>query len=531
MRIQLNPCYLVGALLLAAGTAASEPVVRVVSGELAGVPSPYMEQVNAYYGVPFARPPEGKLRWRPPQPSAPWTGIREARTPGAPCWQPLVPETSIYSRGAISPSEDCLYLNVWAPAGEAPPRAVLVWFHGGGNSTGHGSSLVFDGSRLAGKGAVVVTANYRLGPLGFLAHGDLTTESSHGSSGNYAILDQIAVLEWVRDNIGAFGGDPGRVVIFGQSAGAIDVCLIMASPLGRGLMSGVIGHSAGCMRTRTTLAEAEANGAEVLAVLGGPDLAALRRLPPARIAEAAAEAGVPPAEPIVDGWVIPDEPRRIFQAGRHNRVPLIVGDMADEFRGLGEGMTEMALDRYQSMVRENFPAVAEALLASYAPIAAVSPLEAYRKISTHSFFTWQSVTWAGLAAGSGEPAWVYHFTHPTAVFSLYIPERPEFPDPDGPRGLGAYHSGDLPYHFDNVGIVGLDWEAWDFRLAELISSYWVQFAKTGNPNGPGLPVWPTYDRKENRVQEFGSQRVWAVPHPQHDRLAIYDRAYPAPAAP
>ena len=500
--------------------------VEIGTGQLAGVKSPYVKGIAAFYGIPYAAPPVGSLRWQAPQPVAAWSGARAASEPGAPCSQPLVPETSIYSRGPISPSEDCLYLNVWTARKHEAPRAVMVWFHGGGNTTGHGSSLIFDGSRLAEKGVVVVTANYRMGPFGFLAHPALSAESPHGSSGNYALLDQIAVLKWVQTNITRFGGDPSRVVIFGQSAGSLDVCLLMASPLARGLMSGVIGHSGGCMRVQTTLAEAEAAGEKVAAQFDATDLSSLRAIAASDFAAGAARAAVPRSEPIVDGWVVPDEPRRIFLAGKQNPVPLIVGDLADEFRGLGEAMTEMNQQQYEAAVRKNFPDIAEDLLLSYATVAAISPLEAYRKISTHSTFTWQSRTWADLVARSGGAAYLYQFTHPIAVFSLYIPERPEFPDPDGPRGLGAYHSGDLAYHFNNVGIVGLGWEDWDYRLADLISSYWVNFANTGSPNGASLPTWHRYAREADRVQEFGTAKIWSVHHPQHDLLNVIEKAYP-----
>jgi para-nitrobenzyl esterase len=502
--------------------------VATTRGDVVGQASPYGGTIRAFHGIPFAAPPVGRLRWRAPETHPPWSEPRPANTPGSPCWQPLVPETSIYSRGPIEPSEDCLNLNVWAPPAADEPRPVMVWFHGGSNTTGHGSSLIFDGTRLAEKGVVVVTANYRMGVFGFLAHPALSAESAHESSGNYALLDQLAVLKWVRDNAAAFGGDPSRVVIFGQSAGALDVCLLMASPLTRGLISGAIAHSAGCMRVTTTLAEAQAQGERILREFGTSGPEDLRRLPAAEIAEKAANAGVPLSSPIVDGWIIPDLPRRIFGEGRQNRIPLIVGDMADEFRGLGEGMPEMTADELEARVREMYPGIAGDLLDLYAPIAERSPREALWKISTHGFFTWQSRTWADLVTRSGDDAWVYHFTQPTAVFSLYIPERPEFPDPNGPRGMGAYHSGDLAYHFNNIGIVGLGWEDWDFRLADLITDYWVNFARTGNPNGPGVPDWPVYRRAADRIQEFGPSRVWTIKNPNRAALDLFDQALPEP---
>jgi para-nitrobenzyl esterase len=509
-----------------AATTAPEPLARIGSGSLSGAPSPYDHRINTFTGIPFAAPPVGRLRWRPPEPVKPWSGTRQAREPGPPCWQPLVPEASIYSRGHIEPTEDCLYLNLWAPAG-AENLPVLVWFHGGGNETGHASSLIFDGTRLAGKGAIVVTANYRLGAFGFFAHPALTAESPEHSSGNYGLLDQLAVLRWVRDNIAAFGGDRDRVVIFGQSAGSIDVCLLMTSKLARGLMSGVIGFSAGCLQVDTPLAQAEAEGVRLSAGFADASLPALRAHPAADFARRAEITGISAPGPIVDGWVIPEPPRQRFRARRHNRVPLIVGDMADEFRGLAENQPPLSGSEYEAAVREGFPTIADDLLAAYAELAERSPTEAFHKISTHSFFTWQSRTWARLVSDQGDPAWVYHFTHPTLVFNLYIPERVDVPPPGAPRGLGAYHSGDLAYHFDNLSLVGLGWEDWDFKLADLLSSYWVNFAASGDPNGAGVPHWPAYQRDRDRVQEFGTNRVWPTTHPQQARLDLFDRAYPA----
>ena len=509
--------------------AAESPTIQLSEGLISGLPSPHAPGISVFKGIPYARPPVAELRWRPPEPAVPWSGTRQSTEAGNPCWQPIVPETSLYSRGPISPSEDCLYLNIWSA--EAPelekPSAVMVWFHGGSNTTGHGSSLIFDGSRLATKGVVVVTANYRMGAFGFLAHPALSEESSHSSSGNYALLDQIAVLRWVQENIGAFGGDPDRVVIFGQSAGSMDVCLLMTSPMTAGLISGVIGHSGGCLRVTTPLAEAEAEAEKVAAQFPAGGLSDLRAIPSAELVAGANKAAVPLSRPIVDGWIIPDEPRRLFMQGSFNRVPLIVGDMADEFRGLDANSPPLSQTAYESQVREIYPDIAEELLVTYADTAKLSPLEARRKISTHSTFTWASRNWAGLVASSGEPSFVYHFTQPTAVFSLYIPERPEFPDPDGPRSLGAYHSGDLAYHFNNVGLVGIGWEDWDYQLADIISSYWVNFANTGNPNGAGLPPWPAYGQEADVVQEFGSE-VKAVQHPRHAELDLFDQAFPAP---
>lgn len=501
------------------------PRASTPDGILEGIDSPSNTDIGVFRGIRYAQPPTGNLRWRPPQAPRPWSETRIADTFGAPCWQPIVPETSIYSRGQMDVSEDCLYLNVWsAGIDEADKRPVMVWFHGGGNTSGHGSSLVFDGTNLANKGVVVVNVNYRLGPFGFLAHPALTGESTHGSSGNYALLDQIAALRWVQRNISAFGGDPSRVTIFGQSAGAFDVCLLMASPLARGLIHGVIAHSGGCMKITTSLDAAHESGTKVEAALEVAGLTAMRALDPATFVERAAKAGVSLSAPTVDGWVVPAPPREIFAAGKHNRVPLITGLMADEFRGLGAGIEEMPQAAFEERVRNTFDSHVDEVLDAYRTISRDSTQEAMRKMLTHSFFAWESRTWASLVERAGDDAYVYHFSHPTPVFRLYIPDRAAFEHPKGVRGMGAYHSGDLVYAFNNVGLVGVDWQPWDHTLSDHISDYWVNFARTGNPNGEGLAAWPSYTREQDKVIEFGS-KVAPVRNPLHDKLDIFDRIY------
>jgi para-nitrobenzyl esterase len=504
--------------------------VSTTEGRWSGIASPVDGAVTVYRGIPYAKPPLGALRWAAPVRPGAWQGVRKADEFGQPCWQRLVPETSIYSRGSMQVSEDCLTLNLWTrPAAELRP--VMVWFHGGANTSGHGNSLIFDGTRLAQKGVVVVNVNYRLGPMGFFAHPALTAESQSASSGNYGLLDQTAALEWVQRNVAAFGGDPNRVTIFGQSAGAFDVCLLMASPLAKGLMHRVIAHSGTCLNVNTTLEVAEREGQSVAAHLATQtsaqvspvpqrELEQLRANTPEEIMAAVDAVGAAPGTPIVDGWVVPQAPVAAFGAGRYNRIPLITGIVSDEFRGLGEAMSEMTREQYEAEVRERFGERADDVLATYESIADVSPREALRKISTHSFFGAPTRLLARLLTQGQTPAYVYHFSHPTAVFSLYIPERPEHEVPGGPRALGAYHSGDLAYHFNNVGVVGLHWQPWDRRLADMISDYWVNFARNGDPNGEGLPRWPRYTSKD-LVQEFGAT-VTPVLNPPHREYDVFE---------
>ena len=334
------------ALLVAAGVvgaaAQSErgPVVLTPSGELEGVWADAGAGVSVFRGVPFAQPPVGGRRWRPPVAVEAWDGTRAAAEFGPACWQARNADNSPYARGELPRSEDCLTLNLWTAARVGERRPVMVWFHGGGHSSGTGSATIFDGTAMAKKGVVMVTANYRLGPLGFLAHPALTAESAEQASGNYGILDHVATLEWVRDNIAAFGGDPGNVTIFGQSAGSWSVCVLQASPLAKGLFHKAIGHSGGCFgapraHLATTGGSATAvsghdAGLAVAARLGveggGADAAAaLRAVEPEALLEAGRGTGV-----VVDGWVLPDLPDAIFAAGGQNDVPVIVGSMSDE---------------------------------------------------------------------------------------------------------------------------------------------------------------------------------------------------------
>lgn len=500
--------------------------VELGEGVLEGIPSPVNAHVTVFRGVPYAAPPVRALRWRPPQPPVPWVGTRLADTFGAPCWQPRVPETSIYSRGPIEVSEDCLYLNLWTAGEPGDDRPVMVWFHGGGNTTGHGSSLVFDGTRLARKGVVVVTVNYRLGALGFLAHPALSAESEHASSGNYALLDQLAALEWVQRNATAFGGDPGRVTVFGQSAGAFDICLLMASPLAAGLLHGVIAHSGACLRIDQPLAGetgAEAAGRSLSVHLGidPRDAAQLRAHTPEALAAAAQALGVNIGAPIVDGRVVPESPRTAFATERFNRVPLVAGFTSDEFRGLAQDLGELSMEDYTARVRAMFPGRAEVVLAHYEGMARTSPAEAFRKISTHSFFGREVRAWSDLVAASGGRSFVYYFSHPTPVFRLYIPSRPALAVEGGLRSLGAYHSGDLPYHFANLGIVGLGWEARDAEIADLITNYWVNFAASGDPNGQGLPRWHARGAGDE-VLEIATGRIGTAPNPVGEELDLFD---------
>ena len=368
--------------------------------------------VLVFRGIPYAAPPVGELRWRPPEPPASWEGVRSAHESGAPCWQGITPDTSIYSRGELDRSEDCLYLDLWTAA-EAPgggkPRPVMVWFHGGSHEMGHGSSLIFDGAALARKGVVLVSINYRLGSFGFLAHAGLSAESEHGSSGNYGLLDKIAALEWVQANAGAFGGDPERVLIFGQSAGSMSVCSLVASPLAAGLFHRAIGQSAGCFTPLPTLEQAEERGALLAAELGAAEGAApesavstLRAASAEDVLAAAGSSGwSADFKTVVDGWYLPDQPAAIYARGEHNRVPMMVGSMGDESSALFAPGPPLEREELEEQLAEDYGEAAEGLLAAYAAEAEQAPGAVPTLIRSDTIFGWGSRTWVRHASAAG----------------------------------------------------------------------------------------------------------------------------------
>lgn len=546
--MQMMKAFLVaGTLTVAACGGAPEPgpdapggpSAQTMAGALDGVWTDASEEVSVFRGVAFAQPPVGDLRWRPPAPVESWDGTRMAMEFGPACWQARNADDSPYARGELLRSEDCLTLNVWTSALESGERLpVMVWFHGGGHTSGVGSAKIFDGTAMARKGVVMVTANYRLGPLGFLAHPALTAESAHGSSGNYGILDHVATLEWVRDNIAAFGGDPGNVTIFGQSAGAWSVCVLQASPLARGLFHKAIGHSGGCFgapRRHLTQSGGTATGTSghdaglaIAAELGaegdGPETAAaLRAAGPEAVMDAQRAAGRGTGV-VVDGWVMPALADAIFAAGEQNDVPVIVGSMANEGTTLYAGMAEPPRDEFISGLRAQYGDRTDALVAAYNRELHTSTRTAGQAISADRNFTWQMRAWAR-AMGDGNDVYLYFFSHAPPVFRLYLPDRPDLDFPGGRRGAGAYHSGDLAYAFGNVGLVGIDWNDRDRELSDQISQYWVNFATTGNPNGAGLPVWPQYDRESEAAIEFGTDGTTARSAVRKAKLDLFDRSY------
>jgi para-nitrobenzyl esterase len=481
--------------------------------------------IRAFKGIPFAAPPVGALRWQGPQPVAKWTGVRDASRFGNVCIQPAGPTEGPGARLNIavlpdSPprSEDCLYLNVWTGAQNADERRpVMVYFFGGAFSEGAGSVPLYDGGALARKGVVVVTLNYRLGPFGFFAHPALTAESPHAASGNYGLMDMLAALRWVQRNIAAFGGDPANVTLFGQSAGAMAIASLVASPEAKGLMHRAISQSgtwlglgpAAAMRTR---AQAEDDGVRAAGEAGVSTAAELRALSSVDVAAKFRSAGM-----IVDGWVIPEDPSTTFAAGRQNAVDVLVGSNKDEAFFPGASTVQ----QFEEQARVRWGALTDQFLALYPHATDEEALASSAHQSNDGTF-WVSRLYADYQVQRGNKAYLYFFAQ----------------NPPGPAGRPAFpvaHAAELPYVFDNLGELPLFPDGSDPKLAaasapdrevaDQMSSYWTNFARNGDPNGPGLPVWQAHavgasERALVIDAEPGSESL-----PAKSRLELHDELY------
>lgn len=472
----------VTAFLFSLSAAAADPApVHIQGGWVQGTVE---NGLAVYRGIPFAAPPVGPLRWRAPQPVASWPGTLRADHFAASCMQHL--EAWM---GPLHDSEDCLYLNVWTPAKTKNAHLpVMVWIYGGGFTTGSTAIRLYSGEELAKHGVVVVSIAYRVGPMGFLALPALSAESPDHTSGNYGLLDQIAGLRWVRRNIAAFGGDPHRVTIFGESAGGISVSILAASPLARGLFQGAISESGGSFGPSTTLADAEQEGEAFEKRLGVASLAELRKLPATAILAARPEGRQ--FWPIQDGHVIVGDQVTAYQAGHYNDTPILIGTNSDEGALFG---TPPSREFYLLGVQRRFGPFADKILKIY-PASATDWKQSSMDLMRDSGFAWGTWTWARLQAQTGKGAvYVYYFDH--------IPPRPA--DSPWKTAIGAVHSEEMPYVFQHLNqSPELPWSPADRALSEDMAGYWTNFAKYGNPNGPGLPQWPTFTRTRPAVMHF-----------------------------
>jgi para-nitrobenzyl esterase len=513
----MNKLIAIASAALFFGVAPKTPdaTVRIDSGVIAGVADP--SGVMAYLGIPFAAPPVGPLRWRPPQPVAHWEGVRQADHFGASCMQDEVgsrlPWTAEFmTQGPIS--EDCLFLNVWTTAGSSSSarQAVMVFIYGGGFGEGSSSVAVYNGALLARRGVVVVTLNYRVGALGFLVYPELTKESDHHSSGNYGLLDQIAALQWVQRNIAAFGGDPDRVTIFGQSAGAISVRDLMRSPLAKGLFAHAIAESGPGLFPESvlgggiTLAQREEQGVTYAESKGAHSLAELRAMPAADFYRHAAGSGAGPGVggPVPDGWVIPAGPP---SSEGSREAPLVVGMVSGDaaFAGLFGPQAPPTVDGFKSLAQKTYGDQADDFLKLY-PVEKDADVPAAKTASLIDRARVSIDLWCEDQVKRSGTVYTYYFDH-----AIPWPAHPEF---------GAFHSSELPYIFGTLKLLDRPWTQADFTLSQTMANYWSNFAKSGDPNGPRLPQWPAYSPDSHATMDLGD-RVGTIPVADPAKVAFF----------
>lgn len=511
----------VGLTIAAAAAAApGQSVVRVSGGLVAGTVLP-RSGVRRWLGIPYARPPVGSLRWRPPQPVAPWRGVRAADRMSASPWASPADPGSVYYHVPSRMDEDCLTINVWAPGGvSARPRAVMVWIFGGAFVAGSSDYPLYDGAALARDGVVFVSFNYRVGILGFLAHPELAAESPHGVSGNYGLMDQIAALQWVRDNIAAFGGDPDNVTIMGQSAGAFSVGFHCVMPQSRGLFHRGIAQSGAPMGRPSGYillgqrADMERAGLDFMREVGARDLAGLRALPPAALVEANARAWR--FYPQIDGHLVPRHPFAMIAAGDHAGVPMIVGRNRDEgtmFPPLGDG-TPAGLN---AALDDVYGAQADAARIEFAARDVATAQHQGQRAFGDIVFNWNAAAFAVVLAKSGRArVFAYQFDYDGAV----PPDR-RFAEGQG-RELGVFHGAEIGFALGTQAARGFGMNAGQARLLERMSGWWRAFAHNGNPDDASF--WPAYRPGTATVLHIGADGADLRPMGDLARLALLGRA-------
>jgi para-nitrobenzyl esterase len=451
--------------------------------------------VRLYRSIPYAAPPVGELRWQAPKPVVPWQGVLAPADFGPRCLQGRIFDDIVFKEL----SEDCLTLNIWTPARSAGDRLpVLVWIHGGGFQAGAGAEPRHDGEAFARKNVVLVTINYRLGVFGFLAHPELTRESGRTASGNYGLLDQVAALKWVRDNIAAFGGDSRNVTIFGESAGSFAVSALMASPLARGLFHKAIGQSGAFFSVRggtllpKSLSEAEEHGTRFATTLGASSLAALRAKSGDEVLQAAMKMQ-PWFSPIVDGYFLPEPAAAVYAAGKQAPVPLLAGWNADEVRaGIVLAKQKPTAQTFTEEAGKRFGEHAAAILKAYPASNDAEAMESAAALANDTFIGYSTWKWLEMHAKTTDaPVYRYSFDR-----KIPVPANHKVNGvPATSADVGARHAGEIEYVFGalKLSLPNVPWEAADRTLSDAMTTYWANFARTGNPSGSGLPEWPRYD--------------------------------------
>jgi para-nitrobenzyl esterase len=488
------------AAMLAQANSASAPRAQTVNGAVVGVTLP--SGVKAFRGVPFAAPPVRENRWRPPQPVKNWTGARMADRFADQCMQARVFGDMMFRNAGVS--EDCLYLNVWMPANATASSAmpVLVYYYGGGFVAGDGSEPRYDGESMAKRGIVVVTMSYRLGIFGFFSHPELTAESPHHASGNYSLMDQGAALQWVRDNIARFGGDPKRVTIAGESAGSFAVSAQMASPMARDLIAGAIGESGAFFSTTIstpTRDSTEKIGTAFAQKVGAPTLAALRALSATELLDLSGRPGTPRFGPNVDGWFFPEVPANIFLAGKQAKVPLLAGWNSEEMNARAVLPETPTPENVKTLLAKLYPDRTEEAVKVFPASTPEEALQTVTDIASDRFIGFSTWKWLDVhSKTSGKPVYRYLYARPrpptveagvTPNLAGGVTRGGNAPPP--PPAKGAVHSAEIEYAMGNLGTNKVfAWTDDDRKVSQTMQAYFENFIKTGNPNGQGLPNWP-----------------------------------------
>lgn len=487
--------------------------VRTDAGPVRGTVE---DGITIYKGIPFAAPPVGDLRWRAPQPHVPWKEVLNADKFGPACMQvPIV--MPALGLEPLTVNEDCLYLNVWTPAKTPKDKVpVMVWIYGGGFTIGGTSMSQYDGRNLAKKGVVLVSIAYRLGQLGFLASPELSKEQG-GHSGNYGLMDQIAGLQWVKKNIGAFGGDTHRVTIFGESAGGISVSMLSASPLAKGLFTGAISESGGNFgperhaneggTNMVSLAAAEKSGAAYLSKLGATSIVDARKKTAGEILKASPAGLGGGPWPIFDGYVLLGDQYKLYEEGKYNDTPILVGTNSDEGALFVATTTSAA---YQSQIKAGYGDYADKILAAYPGDTDAHALRSARDMFRDATFAWPTWAWARLQSKTGKgKVYVYDFSH-----------RPPYPNAPQFKDWGAAHGGEIGFVFENFSQAMPAVPA-DLKVSDEVSSYWTNFAKTGDPNGAGLPNWPAFTNANQQVMDLNDPSH-SILVPNLEKLQVLD---------
>ena len=487
MKTLMNKHILWLCIALACGSsdlAAQLSVVQTENGAVAGYNK---DNISIFKGIPFAAPPLGDLRWKAPQPVKNWTGVLKCdRFSASPMQRKPVP-FMMWTEEFITPpdnlSEDCLYLNIWTPAKSAKEKLpVFVWIYGGGFSSGSAACAVYDGEEFSKKGVVFVSFNYRVGVLGFLAHPGLSSETENKVSGNYGLLDQVAALKWIRNNIEAFGGDPQKVTIAGQSAGSMSVCALVASPLAKGLFRGAIAQSGGILNSSfmRKLPEAEKSGTAFMEKMKATDISELRRKSADELISAGDNFGL-----VSDGYVIPDDVASAFKNGQFNDVAMMAGWVTGD--GSLMGTRTMTPEKYKQDAVEKWGEKAEEYLKLFPGNTGDEVTASLKESGLMQFAALPAYLWAGF---SKNKAFIYQFSHVPVM-------KPDFPD------YGAFHTSEVPFALHTLHLWKRPWREVDFAVEKTMNEFWVNFVKTGDPNGKGLPEWSAYNKSSGDIMDIG----------------------------